>query len=137
MAELDPTLNIFPEKIEHIHLMGICGTGVGALAGMLKEAGYRITGSDQQVYPPMSDFLAEGGIMVFEGYGPDNLEPRPDLVVVGNVITRKNPEAAALVDLAIPYVSMPQALAHFFYHRSFRLSAIPLRLSSARNVLNS
>jgi UDP-N-acetylmuramate: L-alanyl-gamma-D-glutamyl-meso-diaminopimelate ligase len=114
MAGLDPDLNIFPEAIKHIHLMGICGTGVGALAGMLKESGYKITGSDQQVYPPMSDFLAECGITVFEGYGPGNLDPRPDLVVVGNVITRKNPEAVALVDLAIPYVSMPQALAHFF-----------------------
>lgn len=114
MTELGPALNIFPERIEHIHLMGICGTGVGALAGMLQSAGFRVTGSDQHVYPPMSDFLAEIGIEVFAGYSPDNLEPRPDLVVVGNVITRQNPEAVALADFAIPYVSMPQALAHFF-----------------------
>ena len=65
MDELDPSLNIFPEKIEHIHLMGICGTGVGALAGMLKGAGFRVTGSDQHVYPPMSDFLAETGVLAW------------------------------------------------------------------------
>lgn len=94
--------------------MGICGTGVGALAGMLKNAGYRVTGSDQQVYPPMSDFLAGLGVPVHEGYGAANLEPRPDLVVVGNVIKRDNPEALALAELAIPYVSFPQALAHYF-----------------------
>lgn len=94
--------------------MGICGTGVGALAGMLQKAGFRVTGSDQHVYPPMSDFLAELGIEVSAGYSAANLSPRPDLVVVGNVITRQNSEAVALAGLAIPYVSMPQALAHFF-----------------------
>lgn len=114
MVELDPELNTLPDKIEHIHLMGVCGTGVGALAGMLKEAGFRVTGSDQQIYPPMSDFLAKTGITVVEGYAASNLEPRPDLVVVGNVITRHNPESVALAEYSIPYVSMPQALAHFF-----------------------
>lgn len=114
MNELDPALNTFPKEIDHIHLLGICGTGVGALAGMLKEAGFKVTGSDQHVYPPMSDFLADIGIEVFAGYDAANLEPRPDLVVVGNVITRHNPEALALGEKAIPYVSMPQALAHFF-----------------------
>ena len=94
--------------------MGICGTGVGALAGMLKSAGYTVTGSDQQVYPPMSDFLAGQNIGVQSGYSPDNLEPRPDLVVVGNVIRRDNPEALALGERGIPYVSFPQALSHFF-----------------------
>ncbi len=111
---LDPVFNCFPEYIKHIHLMGICGTGVGALAGMLKSAGFTVTGSDQQVYPPMSDFLAGLGIAVQSGYSPNNLEPRPDLVVVGNVIRRENPEALALVELDIPYVSFPQALSHFF-----------------------
>lgn len=94
--------------------MGICGTGVGALAGMLKNAGYQVSGSDQQVYPPMSDFLAGLGVPVREGYSAANLQPRPDLVVVGNVIKRDNPEALALDELAIPYVSFPQALAHYF-----------------------
>ena len=94
--------------------MGICGTGVGALAGMLKAAGFAVTGADSQVYPPMSDFLAANGITVLEGYSPANLESDPDLVVVGNVIRRDNPEAVALAESGIPYVSMPQALAHFF-----------------------
>lgn len=111
---LDPSLNTAPEAIRHIHLMGICGTGVGALAGMLQQAGYTISGSDQHVYPPMSDFLSGLGIKLQNGYQPANLEPRPDLVIVGNVVTRKNPEAAALAELRIPYLSMPQALGHFF-----------------------
>jgi len=94
--------------------MGICGTGVGALAGMLKSAGFLVTGSDSQIYPPMSDFLASQEIIVQSGYSSENLSPRPDLVVVGNVIRRENPEAVALGELGIPYVSFPQALAHFF-----------------------
>ncbi|MBU3982666.1 MAG: UDP-N-acetylmuramate:L-alanyl-gamma-D-glutamyl-meso-diaminopimelate ligase [Proteobacteria bacterium] len=107
-------LNMAPEKILHIHIMGICGTGMAALAGMLKASGYRVTGSDSGVYPPMSDFLEGQGIQAASGYGPQNLLPRPDLVIVGNVITRKNPEAHGLADAAIPYLSFPQALAHFF-----------------------
>ncbi|MDO8947905.1 MAG: UDP-N-acetylmuramate:L-alanyl-gamma-D-glutamyl-meso-diaminopimelate ligase [Desulfocapsaceae bacterium] len=114
MIELDPILNMAPEKILHIHIMGICGTGMAALAGMLKASGYRVTGSDSGVYPPMSDFLEGQGIQAASGYGPQNLVPRPDLVIVGNVITRKNPEAHGLADAAIPYLSFPQALAHFF-----------------------
>ena len=110
----DPSLNRVPGQVHHIHVMGICGTGMAALAGMLKECGYRVTGSDQNVYPPMSDFLAASGIPVLEGYRPENLCPRPDLVVVGNVIRAVNPEALRLVELGIPYVSMPQALGHFF-----------------------
>ncbi|MBU0674079.1 MAG: UDP-N-acetylmuramate:L-alanyl-gamma-D-glutamyl-meso-diaminopimelate ligase [Proteobacteria bacterium] len=94
--------------------MGICGTGVGALAAMLKEAGYQVSGSDQAVYPPMSDFLAGQGIAIHDGYDGANLEPRPDLVVVGNVIRAVNPEAIALAHAGIPYLSMPQILAHCF-----------------------
>ncbi len=114
MIELDPQLNIAPARISHIHIMGICGTGMAALAGMLKASGYQVTGSDSGVYPPMSDFLRAQGITAASGYGPHNLEPRPDLVIVGNVITRKNPEAQGLAAAAIPYLSFPQALAHFF-----------------------
>lgn len=94
--------------------MGICGTGVGALAGMLKQKGYAVSGSDQHVYPPMSDFLASLDIPVMSGYQPANLVPRPDLVIVGNVIRRDNPEALALAEANIHYLSMPQALGHFF-----------------------
>lgn len=112
--ELNVTLNHTPENIRHIHIMGVCGTGMAALAGMLKSAGFEISGSDKAVYPPMSLFLEEMQITVFDGYGAQNLEPRPDLVIVGNVITRKNPEAVALGKTDIPYLSFPQALAHFF-----------------------
>ncbi len=94
--------------------MGICGTGMGSLAGMLKESGYRVTGSDEAVYPPMSTFLADLGIKVIQGYGPENLQPRPDLVIVGNVITRNNPEAQELIRLNLPFLSLPQALARLF-----------------------
>ncbi|MFH0788527.1 MAG: Mur ligase family protein, partial [Pseudomonadota bacterium] len=111
---IDLSKNYLPEKIHHIHLMGICGTGMGSLAGMLKEQGYHITGSDQMVYPPMSTFLAKLGIEVTPGYGPENLSPRPDLVIVGNVITQVNPEAQELVRLNLPFLSLPQALARIF-----------------------
>ena len=114
MTELDPRLNAAPETIAHIHIMGICGTAMAALAGMLLQSGYTISGSDRQVYPPMSDFLAQLGIPVFNGYARENLTPRPDLVIVGNVITRSNPEAVALAKSGIPYLSLPQALAHFY-----------------------
>jgi UDP-N-acetylmuramate: L-alanyl-gamma-D-glutamyl-meso-diaminopimelate ligase len=114
MMELDPKLNAAPEKVRHIHIMGICGTGMAALAGMLKASGFTVTGSDSGVYPPMSDFLMGQGIEAASGYGPQNLVPRPDMVIVGNVITRKNPEAQGLAAAAIPYLSFPQALAHFF-----------------------
>jgi UDP-N-acetylmuramate: L-alanyl-gamma-D-glutamyl-meso-diaminopimelate ligase len=94
--------------------MGICGTGMGSLAGMLKAQGYHITGSDQAVYPPMSTFLAGLGIDLKPGYGPENLASHPDLVIVGNVITRVNPEAQELMRLGLPFLSLPQALAQFF-----------------------
>jgi UDP-N-acetylmuramate: L-alanyl-gamma-D-glutamyl-meso-diaminopimelate ligase len=114
MTELDPSLNYFPEDCQYIHLMGICGTGMAALAGMLKSQGFRVTGSDANVYPPMSDFLADQEIDVLEGYKAENLTQKPDLVVVGNVITQINPEAQALASFSIPYVSLPQALGHRF-----------------------
>jgi len=81
---------------------------------MLRDSGYTITGSDSQVYPPMSTYLEKLQIPVNNGYGADNLSPTPDLVIVGNVITRINPEAIALSGLDIPYLSFPQALSHFF-----------------------
>lgn len=111
---LDPRLNCIPENVKTIHLMGICGTGMAALAGMLKKSGYTITGSDNNVYPPMSDFLYSLEITPFEGYAEDNLNHSPDLVIVGNVITRLNPEATGLLNKSIHYISFPQALAHFY-----------------------
>lgn len=114
MTELDPQLNYAPAVLSHIHIMGICGTGMAALAGMLQKSGYIITGSDNHVYPPMSDFLQELGITIGDGYDPRNLSPTPDLVIVGNVITKANVEAKRLAELSIPYLSFPQALSHFF-----------------------
>ena len=111
---VDPSLNIFPAHVRHIHLMGICGTAMAAMAGMLKSQGFHVTGSDAHVYPPMSDFLVRTGIPILEGYRAENLADRPDLVIVGNVITRKNPETAALAALRIPYLSFPQVLRHLF-----------------------
>ena len=73
----------------HIHLMGICGTAMGSLAGLLSEMGYKVTGSDQNVYPPMSTQLESLGIEIMQGYKAENLDAKPDLVIVGNVITRK------------------------------------------------
>jgi UDP-N-acetylmuramate: L-alanyl-gamma-D-glutamyl-meso-diaminopimelate ligase len=101
------------ETPHHIHLLGICGTGMAALAGILKELGYRVTGSDEHVYPPMSTFLEGLGIPLQNGYHPANLEPRPDLVVVGNVIRRDNPEAQAMEGLRLPRLSLPEALNRF------------------------
>ena len=111
---LDPALNSAPEHPRHIHLIGICGTGMAAMAGMLQQQGFMVTGSDQNVYPPMSDFLAGLGIEVMAGYAAANLSVRPDLVIVGNVVRSTNPEAVELARLRIPYLSMPQALGHFF-----------------------
>jgi UDP-N-acetylmuramate: L-alanyl-gamma-D-glutamyl-meso-diaminopimelate ligase len=113
-SPLDPQNNRVPEQVRHIHLMGICGTAMAALAGMLKDSGYVVTGSDENVYPPMSDFLVQAGIPVMQGYRSENLESKPDLVVVGNVIRAVYPEAQHLAQLGLPYLSMPQALGHFF-----------------------
>jgi UDP-N-acetylmuramate: L-alanyl-gamma-D-glutamyl-meso-diaminopimelate ligase len=95
---------------KHIHLIGICGTAMAALAGMLKERGFRVTGSDAAAYPPMSDFLEELGIPLAQPFAARNLEPRPSLVVVGNAISRGNVELEQLLDERIPFCSMPQLL---------------------------
>jgi UDP-N-acetylmuramate: L-alanyl-gamma-D-glutamyl-meso-diaminopimelate ligase len=108
------TIRPLPATLSHIHLIAIAGVGMATLAAMLKERGYHVTGSDQGVYPPMSDFLAEARIAVKQGYQAENLVPAPDLVVVGNAVSRTNPEVAALLETNIPYMSFPQALAHFF-----------------------
>ena len=106
-----------PASSSHIHLLGICGTGMAALAGILKEQGYLVTGSDEHVYPPMSTFLEDLGIPLKNGYGPENLEPAPDLIVVGNVIRRDNPEAQALEGMGLPRLSLPEALNRFLVGR--------------------
>ncbi len=97
----------------HIHLIAVCGVGMASLAGLLQSRGYRVTGSDQNVYPPMSTYLADIGIDVLSGYRAEHVMPRPDLVVIGNAISRGNPEAEAVIGQNIPYVSFPQALGEF------------------------
>lgn len=114
MNDLDPQLNHIPANVKNIHIMGICGTGMAAMAGMLQKSGYSVQGSDSHVYPPMSDFLDNLGIRIFDGYHPENLDYQPDLVIVGNVITKINPEAQRLAETDIPYISFPQALAHYY-----------------------
>jgi UDP-N-acetylmuramate: L-alanyl-gamma-D-glutamyl-meso-diaminopimelate ligase len=99
---------------KHIHLIGICGTAMASLAGMLKQRGFRVTGSDAAAYPPMSDFLAELGIPVAQPFDANSLEPRPDLVVVGNAISRGNAELEQVLDQRIPFCSLPQLLHEEF-----------------------
>ena len=101
-------------KVNHVHLSAVAGTGMGALAGMLKGRGFHVTGSDNNVYPPMSTQLANAGIPVMTGYKAENLVPRPDLIIVGNALSRGNPEVEAMLESGIPYVSYPEALSRFF-----------------------
>jgi UDP-N-acetylmuramate: L-alanyl-gamma-D-glutamyl-meso-diaminopimelate ligase len=103
-----------PSTMRHVHLIGVAGSAMAALAGMLAERGLHVTGSDTQLYEPAESILRRRRIQIRPSYSPLNLEPAPDLVVVGNVITRSNPEAIALLDRNIPYLSMPEALWHFF-----------------------
>src|SRR5438067_5061619 len=95
---------------EHIHLIGICGTAMASLAGLLKQRGYQVTGSDSAAYPPMSDQLRAMHIPVFEPYDEKNVKSRPNLVIVGNAISRGNPELEYVLDQRIPFRSLPQIL---------------------------
>ncbi len=97
-------------KPRHIHLIGICGTAMASLAGMLQERGFRVTGSDASAYPPMSTFLESLGLPVAQPFAEANLDPRPDLVVVGNALSRGNVELERVLDQRIPFCSLPQIL---------------------------
>lgn len=94
----------------HIHILGICGTFMGGLAQIARTLEHQVTGSDQNVYPPMSDQLASMGIEIMNGYEPEHLTPQPDLVVVGNTISRGNPALEYVLDNNIPYISGPEWL---------------------------
>ncbi|HEY0672188.1 MAG TPA: Mur ligase domain-containing protein, partial [Longimicrobiales bacterium] len=89
----------------HYHLIGIGGTAMGSLAGLLRAAGHRVTGSDENVYPPMSEQLRQLGVPYREGYSPDNLDPAPDIVIVGNAISRGNPELESVLNRKLYYTS--------------------------------
>jgi UDP-N-acetylmuramate: L-alanyl-gamma-D-glutamyl-meso-diaminopimelate ligase len=97
----------------YVYIIGICGTGVGALAGLLKRQGHDVSGSDENVYPPMSDKLREWGIPILKGYDTAHLARRPDLVIIGNVIRAQNPEAVHVREHGLKHLSMPQAVAEF------------------------
>ncbi|NUR55064.1 MAG: UDP-N-acetylmuramate:L-alanyl-gamma-D-glutamyl-meso-diaminopimelate ligase [Acidobacteria bacterium] len=100
--------------MKRIHLIGICGTAMATLAALLKSRGYDVRGSDQNVYPPMSDFLAEQQITTLQGYSPDHISDDLDLVVVGNAISRGNPELEDVLDRKIRYCSLPEAVRDHF-----------------------
>jgi UDP-N-acetylmuramate: L-alanyl-gamma-D-glutamyl-meso-diaminopimelate ligase len=98
------------QTTKHIHLIGICGTAMASLAGMLQMRGHRVTGSDAAAYPPMSDLLESLGIALHQPYAEANLSPRPDLVIVGNAISRGNVELEHVLDTRIPFTSMAAVL---------------------------
>jgi UDP-N-acetylmuramate: L-alanyl-gamma-D-glutamyl-meso-diaminopimelate ligase len=107
--------SIEPGRFRRIHLVGVAGTGMGSFAGMLKAAGYLVTGSDENVYPPMSDMLRAYEIPALTPYRAENLEAAaPELVIIGNVIRRVNPEATAVRERHLPQMSFPAALGSLF-----------------------
>jgi UDP-N-acetylmuramate: L-alanyl-gamma-D-glutamyl-meso-diaminopimelate ligase len=101
-------------EVRKVHLVGIGGTAMAALAGMLQDRGFLVTGSDEAVYPPMSDFLAQRGISVREGFGPQNLDEDVDLVVIGNALSRGNEEVEAILDRKMRFRSLPEVLRDWF-----------------------
>ena len=96
------------------HFTGICGTAMGAVAAAMKQRGFTVTGSDANVYPPMSDFLRAQGITLTEGYAEENIPADTDVVIIGNAISRGNPEAEAALDRKLLYHSLPEVMKEFF-----------------------
>jgi UDP-N-acetylmuramate: L-alanyl-gamma-D-glutamyl-meso-diaminopimelate ligase len=105
--------NKIPDSVRTIHLIAVCGTGMGALACMLRDLGYAVTGSDQKIYPPMSHFLDQKGIKMNDGFREENVSYGPDLVIVGNAVSKDNPEVQAMHSRGLYFCSMPQALNRF------------------------
>src|ERR1700677_1945374 len=102
------------KDFKHLHFLGICGTAMGSVAAALRDQGFIITGSDENVYPPISTFLEEKGIKLSEGYKAENIPATADAIVVGNTIKRGNPEAEAVLDRKLYYLSLPETLKEFF-----------------------
>ena len=100
--------------VKRVHIMGICGSAMGAFAGMLRTRGFEVRGSDKGAYPPMSTRLKAQNVHIYEGYRAENLDWNPDVVVVGNVIRPDYEEAVALRERGLPACSLPQALAALF-----------------------
>ena len=106
----------------HIHILGICGTFMGGIAAIAKSLGHHVTGSDQNVYPPMSTQLEELGIELTQGYDVSQLEPAPDIVVIGNAMSRGNPCVEYVLDKGLPYTSGPEWLKHNLLQKSWVLA---------------
>ena len=106
----------------HIHILGVCGTFMGSLAQLAKASGHEVTGCDANVYPPMSTQLEQAGIELIEGYDPAQLNPAPDLVVIGNALSRGNPCVECVLEKGIPYVSGPQWLGDQFLNDKWVLA---------------
>jgi UDP-N-acetylmuramate: L-alanyl-gamma-D-glutamyl-meso-diaminopimelate ligase len=104
------------KEIKRVYFIGICGSAMANLAVKMKAMGYRVGGSDENIYPPMSTFLAENGIVVLEGFREENIAGDPDLVVIGNAVSRGNPEAEYTLENKLRYISLPEALKRFFLH---------------------
>ena len=107
----------------HLHILGICGTFMGSLALLARDLGHQVSGSDANVYPPMSTQLQAQGIQLLEGYDPAHLQPAPDLVIIGNAMTRGNPAVEYVLDKGIPYTSGPQWLAEHVLQGRWVLAA--------------
>ena len=110
-----------PHEIKHLHFLGICGTAMGAVAAALRERGFTVTGSDENVYPPMSTFLQEKGVEIFSGYREENIPAEADLIVIGNAVKRGNPEVEAVLNRRLYYLSLPDTLKEFFLRASHNL----------------
>jgi UDP-N-acetylmuramate: L-alanyl-gamma-D-glutamyl-meso-diaminopimelate ligase len=102
------------EKIKSIYLIAICGTGMASLAGLLQKSGYRVTGSDANIYPPMSTLLKSSGIGIKPGYQRENITEDIDQVIVGNAVSKDNPEVLSVQEKGIPYISFPEAIKKFY-----------------------
>jgi UDP-N-acetylmuramate: L-alanyl-gamma-D-glutamyl-meso-diaminopimelate ligase len=113
LKRMDLSKNRIPDPVKSIHMIAICGTGMGALASMLKDMGFEITGSDQKVYPPMSEFLSSKDIKITEGFSENNVAYGPDLVIVGNAVSKDNPEVVGMHQMGLEFCSMPQAVNRF------------------------
>src|SRR5689334_3357007 len=111
-----------PDSQSASHFLGICGTAMGNVAAMLRQSGCSVTGSDTNVYPPMSDFLAAQGIKITSPYRPENLPTDENAwIVVGNVVSRGNPELEAALDQKRPLISLPEALKFCFLRKTHNL----------------
>jgi UDP-N-acetylmuramate: L-alanyl-gamma-D-glutamyl-meso-diaminopimelate ligase len=102
------------EAPQHFHFLGICGTAMGSVAAALSERGFTVTGSDENIYPPMSTFLEERKIALFSGYRAENIPAKADVVVIGNAVKRGNPEAEAILNRKLFYLSLPEVLKNYF-----------------------